>query len=93
MLKKDLVRVIMFSIIQLIIVFRFYIDWKHTKSDNDYDIYDLCIHSINMIYVIGLLYYYYYHNIHDSFQIKLVVFIILLGFNIELVLHYYTTKL
>ena len=93
MLKKDLVRVIMFSIIQLIIVFRFYIDWRNTKIDDDYDIYDLFIHSFNMISVILLLYYYYYHNINDSFQIKLFVFIILLGFNIELLLHYYNTKL
>jgi hypothetical protein len=79
----------MFSFVQLVYLTSFFIDWKHTKADNQFDNYDLLIHGLNLLGIVSILYYYHNHNIMDEFRIKFIILIIALVFNLDLILYYY----
>ena len=87
--NKETIKTIMFIFFQLVYLTSFFVDWHHTKKDDQFDNYDLLIHGLNTLGILSLLYYYHYHNIMDSFKVKLIVLLIVLVFNLDLFLYYY----
>ena len=86
--NKETIKTIMFIFVQIVYLTSFFVDWHHTKKDNQFDNYDLLIHGLNTLGILSLLYYYHYHNIMDSFKVKFIVLIIVLVFNYDLFLYY-----
>jgi hypothetical protein len=87
--NKETNKTIMFIFVQIVYLTSFFVDWHHTKKDDQFDNFDLLIHGLNTLGILSLLYYYYYHNIMDSFKVKFIVLVIVLVFNFDLILYYY----
>ena len=45
--NKETIKTIMFIFVQIVYLTSFFVDWHHTKKDDQFDNYDLLIHGLN----------------------------------------------